>query len=109
MTCRADASASATRATPRPPPRSSAGRISAGVKELNIPARLAGIFFGLSAGGTFHTAQEEWRAVKIKSLRRLALAFCFAGALIFAAAQDAGGCQPPGMLRLLPADTPERC
>src|SRR3972149_1130049 len=38
-------------------------------------------------------------------LLRLALAIVFAGAVSFAAAQDAGRGQPPGMLRLLPADS----
>src|SRR5665647_3667785 len=38
MTCSADASASATRATPRLPLRSSVGRTSAGVRIQDVPA-----------------------------------------------------------------------
>src|SRR5664279_4925718 len=94
MTCSADASASATRATHRCLARSNAGRTSGG----------ANIF-----GGTRNGRSGVRRAMKTSSISRLALAIILAGALGSAAAQEKPARAEQhetgkGVLRLLPAD-----
>src|SRR5664279_3192524 len=94
MTCSADASASATRATHRCLARSNAGRTSGG----------ANIF-----GGTRNGRSGVRRAMKTSSISRLALAIILAAALGSAAAQEKPARAEQhetgkGVLRLLPAD-----